>query len=359
MGFNASNTADAFSFTGSTTRRDLALQMQVLAAAITDPGYRREGIEQFRKGIDNYFATLDTTPFRSLGNAAGAILSDNDPRFSLQPREAYFALDYEKLDAVIADRLSSGAIELSVVGDFDEDAAIASVAATLGALPMREAEFRPRNEARQRQFTQSRTLHTLTHKGESDQALIRMVWPTDDDSDFQTELRLSLLARLVRIELTERLREDLGQAYSPNASSSMSKIYPGYGTFSVTASIEFAEADRARAAIRAMIEDLREKPIDPDLVKRARQPLLEAYDNALNSLGGWLQLADRAQSEAPRLERWFQGPEALRSITPQELGEAARLYLSPDQAVEFLVLPQEISERKDEIVRSENGNKKG
>ena len=359
VGYSASNSAEAFSFTGATTPRDLGLQMQLLTAALTDPGYRPEGIEQFRRGIDNYFETLRSTPFRALGNAAGAILSDGDPRFSLQPREAFFALDFEGLSGAIGDRLQSGAIELSLVGDFDEEEAIKSVAATLGALPAREPEFRVRSEARSRQFTTNRTRHILTHEGEADQALLRIVWPTNDDSDFIEELRLSLLARMVRIELTDRLREELGQAYSPNASSSMSKIYPGYGTFTLTASLDVAEIETAQAAIATMITDLREKPIDPDLIQRARQPMLEAYDNALKSLGGWVQLADRAQSENDRLERWFEGPDTLRGITPGELSAAAKRYLSPDNAVEFLVLPEGSANEGDTVATSEEPKKKG
>jgi zinc protease len=359
VGYSASNSAEAFSFTGATTPRDLGLQMQLLTAALTDPGYRPEGIEQFRRGIDNYFETLRSTPFRALGNAAGAILSDGDPRFSLQSREAFFALDYDGLSSAIEDRLQSGAIELSLVGDFDEDKAIASVAATLGALAVREPEFRVRDEARSRQFTTNRTKHVLTHEGEADQALLRVVWPTDDDSDFTQELRLSLLARMVRIELTDRLREELGQAYSPNASSSMSKIYPGYGTFTLTASLDVAEVEAAQAAIAAMIADFRSKPIDPDLIQRARQPMLEAYDNALKSLGGWVQLADRAQSEGERLERWFSGPDTLRSISPDQLSAAAKKYLSPENAVEFLVLPDEKSGDSDTVAASCEPKKKG
>ncbi|KEO90876.1 peptidase M16 [Erythrobacter longus] len=340
VGFSASNTADTFSFTGATTPRDLALQMQLLTAALTDPGYREEGLQQFRRGIDNFFQTLDSTPFRALSNASGAILSDGDPRFSLQTRDEFFALNYTKLDEAIGDRLASGAIELSLVGDFDEEEAIARVASTLGALPPREPEFRLRKDARERAFTSNRTRHVLTHTCEPDQALLRMVWPTDDDADFTEELRMSLLARMVRIELTDRLREELGQAYSPNASSSMSKIYPGYGTFTLTASVDVTELEAARGAIAKLITDLREEPIDPDLIQRARQPLLEAYDNALKSLGGWLQLADRAQSESDRLERWFKGPDTLRAITADDLSEAARKYLSPESAVEFVVLPK-------------------
>ena len=93
----------AFNSGDRRTARDLALQMQVLAATLTDPGYRQEGVERFRKGIENFFSTRDETPARVLGAASGAVLSDGDPRFSLQPKEAYMALDYAGLFDLVAD----------------------------------------------------------------------------------------------------------------------------------------------------------------------------------------------------------------------------------------------------------------
>jgi len=347
VGFRVGNNTDAFSFSGGTTPRDLELQLQLVTAGLTDPGYRPEGLEQFRRGIDNFFATLRSTPGRAYGSAAGAILSDNDPRFSLAEKETFFALDYEKLQAAIGDRWANGAIELALVGDIDEDAAIAAVASTIGTLPMREAEFMPQTEARVRSFTQTRGEQIVRHEGEADQAIVRLIWPTTDDSDFTEAMRVSLLARVVQIELTDRLREELGQAYSPRASSSMSQTYPGYGTFSISSSVDVSQVEPTRAAIAALVADMRDAPLDQDIVDRARQPLLEAYDNALKSLGGWMRLADRAQSEADRLERWFAGPDELNAVTVEDLQATARKYLVPGEAVEFLVLPEESSEEEE------------
>lgn len=346
VGVRVASASDAFTFSGGTTPRDLELQLQLLAASLTDPGYRREGIERFRRGIDNFFETLNSTPGRTYGSAAGAILSDDDPRFSLQSREAFYALDFQQLAAAIGDRLENGAIELALVGDLDQEAAIASVAATLGALSPREAEFLPRNGARIRNFTATRGERVLRHKGEADQALVRLVWPTTDDSDFTEAMTVSLLSRVVQLELTDRLREELGQAYSPGASSSMSRTYPGYGTFMITASVEASEVEATRAAIAELVEELRSAPLDEDVIDRARAPLLESYDNALKSLGGWMNLADRAQSQSDRLERWFVGPDTVKAVTAGDLQAAAQRYLVPGGAVEFLVLPNEEAEQQ-------------
>ncbi len=344
VSFALGTDADAFSASAVTTPRDLALQMQVLAATLTDPGYRPEGVEQFRKNIDNFFNTLDATPGRALSSASGAILSDNDPRLSLQPREAFFALDYEALRSAIADRLAKGAIELALVGDLDEDAAIAAVAATLGALPQREAAFNPRTENRTRSFTAARGEKRLTHKGEADQALLQWVWPTTDDKDFAEASRINLLARIVRLELTDRLREELGQAYSPSAGSSPSRIYPGYGTFTISASVAADQIAATQAALQGLIADLRKGPLDADVIERARKPVLEEYKNALKDLGGWIGLASRAQSEPERIDRFLSVPQVVEAITPEDIHQTALKYLAADGAVEFVVVPEAAGE---------------
>lgn len=337
--FPFSSTEDAFVMSGGTTPRDLELQLQVLAAGLTDPGYRSEGEERYRRNIAQFFASMDATPGQALGNALGRILSDGDPRFTLQSEEAYAQRSYEQLQQDIGDRLSNGAIELALVGDFDEQTAIDAVAQTFGALPPRESEFLAREEARQRSFTAQRDTHTITHSGEPDQALIRMVWPTTDDSDLVEAMRLELLARAVRVRLQETLREELGQAYSPSADSSTSRVWRDYGTFSISVSVDFAQLDAARAAIAEMLDDMR-RGIDEDLVDRARQPLLESFENMLKSLGGWMSLADRAQSEADRLGRYSAAPGILKGFTAADIHAAVNAYLTAGDEVEILVVPQ-------------------
>ena len=53
-----------------------------------------------------------------------------------------------------------------------------------------------------------------------------------------------------------------------------------------------------------------------------------------------MSLADRAQSEADRLDRYFAAPELLKGFTAQDISEAARQYLAADDAVELLVVPK-------------------
>lgn len=340
VGLSFGVTPETFVASAQTTPDDLELQLQVLTALISDPGYRPEGEVLYRQSINNFFASYRATPGSALGNTIGSILSDNDPRFTLQPVESYRRLTFAQLREALADRLARGAIEIGVVGDIDEARVIELVGKTFGALPAREPEFQPYTEQRQRPFTADRSARTIRHTGAADQAIVRMVWPTRDGEDPQAELEFELLQRVAQLMVTDALRERLGQAYSPNASSDASRFWRGYGTFSVTASVDIGTVEATRAAIEETIAALRDAPVPEDTLLRARAPMLEGLENALKTNRGWLNLVDRAQSEPDRIERYLRARERAATITPAQLQALAVRYLTANGAVPVIVLPE-------------------
>ncbi|MEZ5680115.1 MAG: insulinase family protein [Erythrobacter sp.] len=333
---------DHFEIGGTTKPRDLELQFQLITAFLTDPGYRAEGLGSWRQGLPAFFARLGKTPSSAFGEAMRQIVADNDPRFSRQPLEAYQALDYEILRGTISDRLANGAMEIGMVGDFDEDAAIALVARTLGALPTREADFRPYDQGeRVRSFTADRGLKIVRHGGEKDQALVNFMWPTADDSDWDRSTRLTLLGRVARLMLTETLREELGKTYGAEVDASQSDAWTGFGTFMVGAQVDVKDVEATREALLATVASMRDGGIDQDLLDRALKPVLEAFENRLKKNSGWMSYVDRAQSHPQDITRFLEAKERYSAVTPEQLMETARAYLDPDAAVEFHVLPEE------------------
>ena len=346
VGFSIDSGADAFLSSAQTTPRDIELQLQLLAALVSDPGYRAEGELRYRLNINNFFAQLRATPQSALSNAIGGILSDNDPRFTLQKVEDYRKLSFAELKAGIADHLARGAIEIGVVGDFDEQQLIDLVGKTFGALPLRESAFYGFAEQPARPFTASRAPRIIRHTGPKDQALLRLTWPTRDDREPAETIALGLLERIVQIELTESLREKLGKAYSPSANSNPSRYWRGYGVFGIAASVDVAQVAAARAAIADTVARLRDTPVSADELQRARQPMIEAQDNALKTNRGWLALTARAQSEADRIDRFVRAKERLLALTAQDIQNLAARYLGDTAAVEVLVLPEGTEEPK-------------
>ncbi|WP_052072254.1 M16 family metallopeptidase [Sphingopyxis sp. MWB1] len=324
---------DAFGGSVVTTPEDFALQAKLMAAFLRYPGYRADGLALIRRSLPQRYAAMDATPGAVMGRDAGAILADGDPRAQIPPLETAMALDWEGLKPAIADSLAHGAIEIGVVGDIDEQAVIDAIAASFGALPPRRAAFDPRTEARERHFARDRQDRTLIHKGPADQAELRVYWPARDDSDLGEAMRLTLLARVMRLKLTEELRERLGESYSPGAGVSLSSEFPGYGYLYAASNVDAGHLATTRAAIFAIARDLRDAPVSADLLDRARRPMVEAMAKARGENSYWLNYVAEASSHPERLDRSRNAIAAVKAATPAELQALARRYLQDDEAL--------------------------
>ena len=330
-GFGAST--DAFGGSALTSSEDFALQAKLMAAFVTHPGYRADGLALIRRFLPQQYAANDATPAAVLGRDAAGILANNDPRAQTPPLEKLLALDWSQLKPAIADSLAHGAIEIGVVGDIDEQAAIDAIAATFGALPERRATFDPRTDARVRRYATDRSERTLIHKGPAEQAELRVYWPARDDSDLVEAMRLNLLARVMQLMLTEELREKLGESYSPGAAASLSDEYPGYGHLFAASNVDFKDLATTRAAIFAIAKELRDKPVDADLLDRARKPLLEAMTKARRENSYWLPYVSEATSQEARLDRSRKSIAIVEAATPADLETLAQRYLTDDKAL--------------------------
>ncbi|HMO75126.1 MAG TPA: insulinase family protein [Sphingopyxis sp.] len=333
VGSSVGSATDSFGGSARTSPEDFLLQAQLMAAFLTHPGWRADGLALLRRFLPQQYAQNDATPAAVLARDAGGILANGDPRTITPPLETMLALDWEGLKPAIADSFAHGAIEIGVVGDIDEDAAIEAIAATFGALPERRPAFDPRPEARVREYAADRSERTLIHKGPAEQAEIRVYWPARDDGDLAEAMRLQLLSRVMQLMLTEELRERLGESYSPGAGVSLSSEFPGYGHLFAASNVDHRHIATTRAAIFRIAQELRDAPVDADLIDRARQPMLEAMVKARRENSYWLPYVAAATSKEDRLDRSRNSIAEVEAATPEDLQTLARRYLTDDRAL--------------------------
>ena len=324
---------DAFGGKVVTSPEDFRLQADLMAAYVTHPGYRADGLALIRRVLPQRYAANDATPAAVIGRDVGGILANDDPRAQTPPLATLMTRDWDQLKPVIADSLEHGAIEIGVVGDIDEQAAIDAIAATFGALPERRAAFDPRAASRLRQFQADTSERTLIHKGPADQAEVRVYWPARDDSDLAESMRLTLLARVMQLKLTEELRERLGETYSPGAAASLSDDFPKFGHIFAAANVDYKDIATTRAAILAIAKDLREQPVDADLLDRARRPFVEALAKARRENSYWMNYVAEASSHPERLDRSRHAIAEVEAATPADLQQLADRYLVDDKAL--------------------------
>ncbi|HXN35730.1 MAG TPA: insulinase family protein, partial [Opitutaceae bacterium] len=249
------STQDAFVLEGDTDKDNLALEFQLLTASITDPGYRPESLRVARKRIEAAYQGFEHTERGPLNVEVPRLLAGGDTRFGLPQKDAMMALNLDELRAWLAPQLSAGAIEVTVVGDFDADAVIDAAARTVGTLP-RRAPRPPLEELRRVSFPSRPFARDFPVDTRIPKSVVEFYWPTADAMDVHRGRRLTLLAEVLSDRLRVRLREQLGSTYAPQAQSSASDIFPGYGFMSASALVDPAKAGEVADAVAAVAKDL-------------------------------------------------------------------------------------------------------
>ena len=330
---------DAFTFSGTTRPQDLAVQMQVLATYLTDPGWRPTGWNRLRALSDTIHDQLAATPAGVFNRESGPLLHSGDNRFAWPTREQMAASTIADARAVLDDALAHSPLEVIIVGDVDVDRAIAETAATFGALPPRNAP--PAAADRIRFPAGTANPVRLTHRGRADQALVFIGWPTHGFYDDPHESRaLSLLAAIYQLRLTQKEREERGTTYSPSAYHHPSESFPGYGLFAGQMEARPEALQNFLRDAERIAADLRDRPVAADDLQRARLPLVESLQRARQGNAWWLDALEYIQTDpavAPTIANQIGD---YGSVTAAELQRAARRYLVPGRAWKLVIVPE-------------------
>lgn len=331
---------DYFGTYGAVAPADLDRQMQVLAAYTKYPAYRDSAVRLFRRPLPEIYASLDSTPASALAVTSARIMNDGDPRFSLEPLETMQTVDFSMLKSALGNALATNRLEIAIVGDIDADAAIASIARSFGALPARNTGPGNYAENRATKWASATGNFDIPHKGETNQLGWRRVWTTAGDTDQRTTQTMDLLARVVTLRLIDELREKLGATYGGSANSSMSDVYPGRGTFSISTNGDPKDLAAIEAAVDEIIAEMIAAPANRDLFERARKPVLESYADWRKRNDTWIAVASEAQTDPSRLDRFRNSEARFTSITPEDVWKSAKQYLAQPAQFTFRALPE-------------------
>ena len=325
---------DAYQLSGATRPSDLQLQMQVLAAYLTDPGLRPAPFEQIKAFFPQILAQQIATPGGAFGIQAAGLLASGDKRETVPAASDIAAFTLDELKQGVTQGMASGPIDIVMVGDVTVEDAVKAVASTFAALPTRAPAAQPLPGSDQRHFPAPTAQPVrLTHTGPAEQALAYVAWPTTDAVDDRTEARkVSILAEVFKLRVLDEIREKQALAYSPRVSSSASDVFKGYGSISVMAETAADKIPAFYAAVDAIIASLRDTPVTEDELNRARLPTIESLRRSQAGNEYWLgQLEDLAAKPAS-VEQIQTHITDLESFTPADIQAAARQYLKPGTA---------------------------
>jgi zinc protease len=331
---------NAFALGGATNAADLPDQLRFLATKLIRPRWDAALLQRFRTAaVESFDLNLSSASARA-GRELSGIIRPNDQRWRPIEKAEMQAVTVQQFRDFYAPLLAQGPVNVIIVGDVELEPAVEAVRRTLGALPRRPAAAVPPGATALRPPAPDPQPRRFTHQGDPDQAYALIGWSTlGGEENIRPRRALALAANMFETRLFDRLREQEGATYAPDAAHLAADAFPHWGVFYAAAEIRPRSVDTFFRIAREIIADLAAHPVQPDEFERALNPIISGIERRIATNAYWVDA----------LEDWDRDPRAIenvrsyladyRALTPEDVRRAIATWVTDQGDWSMLVLP--------------------
>ncbi len=329
---------EAYTLNAVTRPEDFETQLQILAAQLSDPGWRPGVMGRVQQMVPAILANANSTPQGVFQLQGDTLLRSGDQRTAFPATEKIQTTTMEDVRKSLTPEMTRTPISVAIVGDISVPEAIRLVSTTLGAIPTAS----PAGTVPPLRGFPKAGAETLYHNGRADQALAVIAWPTPGFyKNTRTTRALTLLSDVIQLRLNDKVRTAQGLAYSPRSDRNASEGDPAYGYLTASAEVEPSKIDNFRQDVAAIIADLKAKPVTAEELERARKPLVDGLLKARSSDNEyWRTRLLETFGSTYAVADFAAAPTMIQNLTADDLQKIARAYLIDDKRWELKIVPR-------------------
>ncbi len=326
----------SFSWQGKGLTKDAELLFQVMQSLLADPAVDDDAFTVSMERFKQFYKALSSDVAGGMPLEGEAFLAEGHPGFGVPSWQEFSALTKEQVAAWFLPALSSSPLELSIVGDFDEEAILGLVEKYFSVFPPKEKISLKRQRA---SFPEGKSL-ALTVPSSIDKAMLVVAWKSDDFWDIQRTRGLHLLAEIFSDKMRRVIRQKMGASYSPQVYNSSSRIYDGYGVIRAVLIVDPGEIETLKDEVLKIADELWQGNISDEELERAKGPMLTSLNDMVRSNRYWLSSVLSLSARYPQQLQWPQSIlESFAGFQTEDIRKLGHAYLEPGKAAVITVVP--------------------
>ena len=314
--------------------------LQLFAARLAQPAFHEGGGPRTRTFIQQQLTRHARTSSGVAEDRLREYLFGGHPALTRPRLAESLRLTYAEMKGWIEPQLRNSAVEITIVGDVDYATAVAAVARTFGALPLRSTVDAL---ADRRLFTPGATPQRIEQRFQGKGAVgsVVLAWRMPDVVGQADDCQLRILASILSDRVRVRLRQEMGKTYTPVVGLLAERALTP-ATLFLRCRIETAPRylGRVAEAAKAVVAELARDGATADEVERARLPLLREGEENRSRNPWWIGVLGEAQSKPQYIEGIGTQQQTLAAVTVDEINMIGRLLLAKERTCELVVLPE-------------------
>ena len=325
--------------TGSSNVKDLETLFQLIYLQFTDVTKDEKNYNSLLNILDISLKNKDLDPDNVFNDTLNYVTNNYNWRSKPFTVEDIQNLNYDRILEIGKERTANAANYIfEFIGSFDEAAIRPLIEQYIASLPAQKGK--KSNWVNISDYPKGQTIKHFTHKMETPKTNINISWfNTDMPYTLENSIRANLLGRILSKIFYDKIREDVGAAYSVGAYGFSSLE----GDESYTAITAYAplKPEFTELAIRIMNEEMLKacETIDAAKLDDFKTVMLKDHETQLKENSYWYSIigtyANRGLDNVTGYE------DIVKAQTPETISAFARELMSAGNKVEVVMTPEE------------------
>lgn len=328
---------DSYTFKCVTNNECFKEQMQLIGAYLTEPGYREEGLTDFRKVVPVWYDYFEHNPEGLLRSKVTNFLTCADVRFGYPEQSILAERNFDEARKILAPVLDKQCMEITIVGDFERTTIIKKLQETVGQLAKREPNNHSEPQTIPFPKPQTKIFHCQT---ELDKSIIYITWPTESFENVQNARILNVLSDILRNTLLQEIRQTTGDTYSPQVINYQSETFKSRGHISTLLVVATGKVDVISEKIYSIVEKIVKHGVSSNDLERSIKPLISSLEKKRETNLFWLNWIKNIQQH-PQKSTWaLDDANLYKQISVEDVNQIARKYLNRNASICIQIKPE-------------------
>lgn len=324
---------------GSTTPKDFEYLFQLTHLYFTSLNKDEKAFRSFVNKQKSFLGNLLANPNFYYQKEMGDFMNEGNPRYTGFPTpEKYDQADYDLAHKKYMERFANaGDFNFYFVGNIDEKKLVEFSMKYIGSLPSSEERetykvptFKPRTGPYKK----------VIEKGKDQKSQVNISFSGDAEYSQKEAMALNAVSEVLKIKLTEKLREEAGGVYTSSARGSISKMPYGRFNFSISFPCGPENVDKLTKIALAELKSIRDNgPTQKDLDK-VKEGYLNDFKENIKTNRYWLRQIRNTDYLSYPSDRNKTYEKRVNDLTLGELQAVTKKYLSKDDYILGILNPE-------------------
>ncbi|MGJ8549048.1 M16 family metallopeptidase [Winogradskyella wichelsiae] len=327
-------------FSGSSSSKDLETMLQMVNLYITNPN-KDEGVFNSKKAnLKSIYKDQDKSPGNFFDNQISEIMTKGHLRgMPLTVQQIEDGLNIDEAFEFYKERLASAnGFTFVFVGSFDLKNLKEFTIKYLGSLPSDLEKESTWKDIGMR-YTNTVVKKTFL-KGVEDKSIVDMRFTNNFDFSLKEKTKLSLLGKLLKIKLTEEMREKMSGVYGVQVAGYASDIPYGWYRMNIRFTCDPNNVEKLVSKVLEEIEKIQKDGATEADLHKIKEAELANYKEFLEINAYWINKIREAVKYDLKLESILDSEAEINNIDSNMFKDAANTYFNMSNYAEFILKPE-------------------